>query len=272
VGLAAARGAPAAEPDDGSYRKLLAEFVVTVSKPGEPLETRVDYVALASQKGSAERLSRVRRSLNFVPPGSMTAAERTAWAINLYNLRVIELVVHNLRDSLTGEIIPSVRRLGPGRTDFFAQPGLRVDGANYTLDAFERKFLFGDFDRSPRAPRPAGLDPRLHFALVCAAAGCPALMPRPYRADSLEAHLDFAVRNALASPRHLRWDAERGTLRASEIFAWYRRDFEPQGPFAFIKRYAPAAVVKQIESRGLKDVEHLIPWDWSLNRYVHGDP
>ncbi len=271
LGTVLAAPAGAVEPGVAGYQKLLDDYLHVISGPGEPIETRFDYLRLDGLPGYHERMGRIRRALLAVPPDSMSARERLAWAINLYNFRVIELVMRDLRDPRTKQLIPGVREIAFFHgVDFFEQPGLQVGDSSYTLNAFERRFLFADFDRASPAPPPRELDPRVHFAIVCAAVGCPPLLPRAYRADSLDAQLDFAVRNALANPRHLRWMAAEGRLFTSQLFGWYRRDFEPEGPLAFILRYAPAAVARSLRERGVKDLDQEIPWDWSLNRYVPG--
>jgi hypothetical protein len=264
----AAAPARGAEPDYSEYQKLLDRFLHVVTRPGQPIQTRFDYVDLDGAPGAYGLMGRARRAMLAVPPDSMSARERTAWGINLYNLRVIELVEANLRDPRTKQVIPGVKMLSPTLPGFFEQDGLRVGDGNYTLDAFERVFLFHEFDSTGRPPKSPDVDPRVHFALVCAAVGCPSLMPRAYRADSLDQQLDFAVRNALADPRHLRWNPANNRVLTSELFRSYRRDFEPEGPIAFIKRYGPASIVQVIKEKNLQDLEQDIPWDWSLNRYV----
>src|SRR5206468_911039 len=58
-GARGATGAPAggAALDFSSYQKLLDDYLQVTSKPGEPLETRFDYVRLRLSPGRAERLS-----------------------------------------------------------------------------------------------------------------------------------------------------------------------------------------------------------------------
>jgi hypothetical protein len=102
------------------------------------------------------------------------------------------------------------------------------------------------------------IDPRYHFVLVCAARGCPPLLPVPFGfGDEM---LDYAVRNALRSPRHFWW--EEGRAHVSQIFTWYAADFgwTEGGIRGFLKRYAPIPDnVTEFE------IVADIPWDWSLN-------
>lgn len=258
-------------PDYAGYQKLLDDYLHVVSNPGEPVETRFDYVGLDAQPGYPERMGRIRRAMMDVNVDSMSAKDRTAWAINAYNFRVLELVIRDLRDPRSHKVIPSIREIGFFHgVDFFEQPGLRVRDSSYTLNGFERKYLFNGFTRAEGVKRPKDLDPRVHFAIVCASVGCPPLMPRAYRGDSLDLQLDAAVRNALASPRQLQWLASESRLLTSQIFRWYERDFEPEGPIAFIERYGPATIASALREKNVKELDQDLPWDWSLNRYIPG--
>ena len=267
----AAPARAATRPDYSGYQKLLDDYLHVVSKPGDAIETRFDYIALDAQPGYPERMGRIRRAMQDVDVDSLSAKERMAWAINVYNFRAIELVINDLRDPRSHKVIPSVREIGNFHAiGYFDQPGLRVRDSSYTLNTFERKYLFYGFSRAEGAQPPKELDPRAHFAIVCASVGCPPLMPRAYRADSLDYQLAMSVRNALSSPRHLQWLPATKRLLTSQIFRWYQRDFEPDGPIAFIKSYAPPPILDAMIAADVKAIDQDIPWDWSLNRYVPG--
>lgn len=271
--LAAAPDAPAAAPFP-LYQALLDDHLV-VTVP-HPLETRFDYVKLHDNLGRFERLSRVRRELLAVSPAALAPAARRAWAINTYNFLVIEAVTHDLvstrvskyqmGDGWRGILNANVQQIRVEGVPLFQAPLVEIDGVAYSLDRFERTFVFDGWDLKSDAPRPAALDPRPHFALVCAAQGCPPLRPRAYRADSLDAQLDAAVREALAHPNQLKWSPETGQLGASAIFEWYAADFGgPERAFEFLVRYAPADVAPALAKREVKRIDRVLPWSWKLN-------
>ncbi len=132
---------------------------------------------------------------------------------------------------------------------FFDADEFEVSTSSYTLDALEKEELFKAYP-----------DPRFHFVLVCAAAGCPALIDRAYRGGTLEAQLNEQTRLALNSERHVRVDAASGEVHISEIFSWYETDFTRDGSSVldFINRYRDARL-----PAGLK--VSYIPYDWTLN-------
>ncbi len=293
VTLAAPAGRDSTSPRAGSapvaaahasvfpeYQRLLDDYLVVISDPGAPLETRFNYIQLAADPGRFERFDRIRDQLLEKPPSRMSGRARLAWAINTYNYLVIETLTNNLYDrpikgiskgmrTYVRRIFTSVNQITLPGGSFFEAPVIEVEGVKYSLNAFERHFVFADYDRSSKKPRPALLDPRAHFALVCAAQGCPALMPRAYTPDSLDQELDRATRTALASPRHLKWDAASGQLSASSIFDWYAADFGgADQAFAFLKRYAPPAVGADLEAKHVTGIASTIPWEWKLNQVI----
>uniref|UniRef100_A0A832I5V9 DUF547 domain-containing protein n=1 Tax=Eiseniibacteriota bacterium TaxID=2212470 RepID=A0A832I5V9_UNCEI len=264
----AARAAPAAAaaPDLSGYQRLLDDYLVVVSAPGRPLDTRFDYERLYDARDRDARLDAVRAQMFAVPPSAMAPRARLAWALNAYNFLVLEQATRNL-------LIP-----GKGRTrhtdprmirvkgwEFFKAPVVTIEGVEYSLDAFERTFVRLGW-KAGAEPMPEGFDPRVHFALVCGARGCPPLMPRVYRADSLDRQLDAATRNALAMPRHLRYDGAR--LEVSEMFRWYMAEFGGRsGALDFIRRHAPPKLRARLEADRVSALHGFIPWDWTLNQF-----
>ena len=274
---AAAESVP---PDFSGYQRLLNEHLVVVSAPGVPLETRFDYFKLHDSPGRAERLLSVRAALLSVSPAELQPAQRRAWAINTYNFLVIELATTNLISRRVGLDLKargvlgisqrSVRHMRIKDLSFFEVPVARIDDRDYNLDQFERAFVFDTPDPAAAGSKPntpaKTLDPRAHFALVCGALGCPPLQPRAFTADSLDAQLDHATRDALANPNHLSWDPILKRLAASAVFSWYEADFGgPAKAFEFAARYAPEALRAEIAGKPQPGIDRVLPWNWDLN-------
>ena len=258
-------------PDFSQYQALLDDYLSVISMPGKPLDTRFDYEKFYDAGGRYERMSRIRRSLLEVSPTAMDRPTRLAWAINTYNFVVIDNCVTNLLVRGRGRLRYKGPRDIPLPTGtFFKGECVEVDGRKLGLDDFEREFCMDGWDRTSGTPAPATIDPRIHFALVCGAMGCPPLLPKAWSPDSLERQLEFATRNALALPRHLAWDAEKSRLGVSQIFQWYAVDFGGyERAFQFMTRYAPPAIRKTIETNKLIRPGYYVAWDWNLNQTVH---
>lgn len=155
------------------------------------------------------------------------------------------------------------------RRSFFGEELVTVAGRSLSLDAIEHRILrrgypkwtlgylrwpfVGDF-----ASRlgPAERDPRVHFALNCGAASCPAI--RPYTLEHVDDHLDVATRDYLDAT--VEFDPERTRVRVPRVFLWFRGDFGGKaGIFDFLREYdqLPADAHPRLEHR---------EWDWSLDR------
>lgn len=107
--------------------------------------------------------------------------------------------------------------------------------------AFERRY------------RLEPVDPRIHFALNCGAASCPAI--RHYEPDRVDEQLDLATRSYLESS--VEYDANAGVVRIPRVFLWYRGDFGGgSGIREFLAAYdaVPAGAEPRVRHRS---------WDWS---------
>ena len=112
--------------------------------------------------------------------------------------------------------------------------------------------------------RPRFREPRIHFALVCAAVGCPPLRREAYTGARLEAQLEDQARTFIArSPSKNRVDVATRTAYLNPIFVWFREDFVPDLG-KFLARYADDPAARALlESGKFKIVE--TEYDWSLN-------
>lgn len=218
-------------------------------------EGRVDYPRL---KASRAPLDAYADSLGFCSPHNHpgrfpSRAHELAYWINAYNALV-------LRGVIDGYPVSRIDELG-GLDAFFRQRQFAVGGQALTLDQLENQII-----------RPQYRDPRVHFALNCGAAGCPALLGRAYTGEKLDSLLEAQTRRFAADARQVRFDPQRGTLHLSQILNWYGEDFLRGFPAApasptlvdYLLLYLPAAQARQLRER--PDVEILFDeYDWALN-------
>src|SRR5262249_8276299 len=157
---------------------------------------------------------------------------------------------------------------------FFGARYVKVNGTDYSLVGFERRFVYGDTaanpvaDGSPVRDKPG--DPRLMFA-VCKASYCTGpLMPWVWKSDSLDAQLDLATRRALALPRYVQVNDTTGELIATNRFFDERIDFggpDLPGLLPFLKKYGSPATKRLLTTRKLTKVSRFFEPDWKLNYY-----
>ncbi|HZN55975.1 MAG TPA: DUF547 domain-containing protein [Candidatus Polarisedimenticolaceae bacterium] len=209
----------------------------------------VRYDAWRADGADLKTISEVVTLYRGLDPAALGATEREAVFLNLYNAKVLEIV-------LMANPRSSIRDLSKGMNggEIFSRPVLNVGGKTISLNELEKRL------------REETKDPRIHFALNCAARSCPPIRREPYTADRLSAQLDEAVRDDLASPGAIDVvsHAGRTTLTVSRLFDWYADDFESAGgALAFLRTYAPAPIAEAIGERGAKLEFH--EYDWSLN-------
>ena len=156
--------APAQTFDHGAFDALLKAHVA---------DGLVDYDAFAKAPSFPRYLS----SLAAFSPASLPRAEQLAFWINAYNAYTIQLInQHGERQSIRNinRTFGFVRGYGP-----WTEKLATVGGKAYGLDEIEQDII-----------RPTYQEPRIHFALVCAAMGCPPLRSEAYAGASLEAQLE----------------------------------------------------------------------------------
>jgi hypothetical protein len=215
----------------------------------------VDYDAFARSAGFRDYLGALGRA----DVARLPAAERLALWINAYNAYTIALVnQHGERRSIRNinRTLGFIKGKGP-----WSEPIARVGGKTYTLDQIEHEVIRKQFR-----------EPRIHFALVCAAMGCPPLRREAYEAKRLHAQLDDQARAfLLRSPAKNRVDASGGVAYLSPIFRWYREDFgaNDQELLGYLGGFFPSGPERERLERGDLRVEYT-EYDWTLNSQENG--
>jgi hypothetical protein len=200
------------------------------------------------QQESATALDDWLETLAPVNGAALSTEEHLALFLNLYNALVIQQVlarypIYSIRPTLWG--LPNW--LGFWR--FFNRRVFTLNGQALSLDDIEHKRL-----------RPLFQEPRIHFALVCAALGCPILRNEAYWPTIVEAQLDTDAQRFIHNLDKVRYEAETGVLYCSPIFKWYAQDFL-QGAASI-----PAYVGQYLPSVPKTATVEYLPYDWSLNQ------
>jgi len=227
-----AAGGP--EFDHSLFDRLLHEVVDD--------EGFVDYAALGRNQAD---LNTYLESLASAPFGDLGRNGKLALLINAYNAFTLELILEHyplasIRD------IPTKQRWDAVRWD--------VGGKVYSLNQIEHEQI-----------RPNFREPRIHFALVCAAVGCPPLRGEAYAADRLDEQLEQQTRRVHRDRRWFRFSPESGNVELTSLYEWYRGDFE-QADGTMLDHAARYRedLAAALESGERPEVEFL-DYDWSLN-------
>ena len=233
-------GAPGATVDHSAWDGFLARHAV----PGPDGVTRVAYARV----GAADRaaLDAYLAMLGDVDPRALDRDGQLAYWINLYNAATLRLVLEHYP-------VESIREIGGGLFERgpWEREVVRVLDRPLTLDAIEHGIV-----------RPVFGEPRIHYALNCAALGCPELARAAWRAEDLEARLADAERAFVNHPRGVR--LEDGELVLSKIWLWFREDFAADEA-ALLSRLARVAEGEAAAALAGRTRVDRYDYDWSLN-------
>lgn len=232
----------------------------------DPATGRVDYRKLRASEGWKD-VSRLTGKLRTFDPGILAGPdERKAFWVNLYNALVIDAVVElGVRETIWEVPMP------------FSRIAYEVGGRSFTADEIEHGIL----RCNARPPYPlagprfgAGapeleliafpFDPRIHFALVCGAKGCPPV--RFYDPRRLDSQLDMAAKAFINGETRIDRTIKRVTTSA--IFKYYSGDFG--GLSAGLANYLAGYLNDPAEAEWLRGHAYSVKfsfsrYDWSLN-------
>jgi len=184
----------------GQWDQLLREYVDEYGL--------VDYAGL---RADSARLRTYLDLLSSAHPNdeNWSDDEQLAYWINAYNAFTVELIlrhypVASIKDIKNG--IPFVNTVWD--IEF-----ITIQDQNYSLNNIEHGIIRKYYD-----------EPRIHFALVCAAMSCPKLQRFAYTPDKLSAQLDSAGTTFLND--RYRNEIRPGVARLSKVLDWYWGDFK----------------------------------------------
>jgi hypothetical protein len=195
-----------------------------------------------------ERLGADLARIAGVPIGAYSRREQFAFWVDLYNELTVKLVLDHYPVSTIKNIAisPGWFSVGP-----WGRKLITVEREPLSLDDIEHRIL-----------RPIWRDPRIHYAVNCAALGCPNLQVSTFTAANTEALLDKAAREYVNHPRGV--TVTGGALTVSSIYIWYEADFggTEAGVIEHLKRYARPGLASALAA-----IDHISgdSYDWALN-------
>ncbi|MBD2314548.1 DUF547 domain-containing protein [Desertifilum sp. FACHB-1129] len=203
----------------------------------------------AWQEESLEQLkSWLFKVESFDLPTSCPSEVQLAYWINLYNAGVIFQV---LKRYPIPSIFPRFFNI-PNGLSFWRFFSRRIlSQGRYSLNQIEHQILRQQFQ-----------EPRIHFALVCAARGCPLLRNQAYYPDTVFEQLEADALRFIQNPQKVRYDSVTHTLYCSKILKWYGKDFLRVSPS--VAEYIQGYLQTEMASADEPQLAYL-DYDWSLN-------
>jgi len=228
--------------DHEPWNRFLARHLVA----GDDGVNRIAYGRVDATDRAA--LKAYIAGLAATPVSGLSRAEQMPYWINLYNALTVDVVLdhHPVASIRDIDISPGFFADGP-----WGRKLLEIEREQVSLDDIEHRIL-----------RPIWRDPRIHYAVNCAALGCPNLMPQAFTADTIEAMLDAGARAFVNHPRGARVDG--GRLVVSSIYQWFDEDFggNDAGVIAHLRQYAEPPLAASLNGT---DRIYDDAYDWSLN-------
>jgi uncharacterized membrane protein YdjX (TVP38/TMEM64 family) len=233
-----AAGAEASEVgasfDHSGFDALLRQYV--------DADGWVDYAGLQADQA---RLDAYLAAVADAPFDALGRDGKLALLINAYNACTLKLIVeHPPLESIMD--IPAAERWDAVRWN--------VGGNVWSLNQIEHEQI-----------RPKFVEPRIHFALVCAAVGCPPLRNETYGPARLDQQLSEQTQYVHQHATWFSYDARSNVLRLTKLYDWYGDDFVQVAgsTVEFAARYSPE--LKQALENGVRPKIEWLPYDWKLN-------
>lgn len=242
-----------------SFDRLLQRFV--------DHEGRVNYSAL---KQDSRDLDQYYYLIATFSPDSHpdlfpSESHKLAYWINAYNATAIKTVLTYYPISSVLDVKPPAALFFLSeKSGFFVFQRLTYGGKTTSLYYLGNGVIRERFQ-----------EPRIHFALNCAALGCPRLPRQAFSGEDLERQLDQETRKFLSEARNFRIDHSEKTIYMSSIFKWYEDDFlnwyqknysESKASLVnYIALYLTSDKAAELKEHGDQYALRFLPYDWGLN-------
>lgn len=219
--------------------------------------TVFDYAGISSEVHQPDSdLQRSLAALQRVRPNTLVDRnqEKSFW-INVYNLAAMKLAAENYP-------LPSIVDTKIDARDPWSVPAIEVGGDSYSLKQIENEILLRKFK-----------DPRIVFAISCAAVSCPDRSSDIFRGDRVELQLDTIVRELLGNEtKGMRIDRNRKRITLSWIFKADKRLFgDDSGLLDFVQGYTSTDDSNWIDEQRNHIVLDYFQHDWTLNDLALAD-
>lgn len=212
------------------------------------LNSYVDDIGLVDYRGIIKDSLLLNEYLNQLsknaPNHDWSTDDQLAYWINLYNAATIKLITQHypiisIKDIGASIQIPFVNT--PWQLEF-----ININGENIDLDKIEHGIIRKEFD-----------EPRIHFALVCAAYSCPKLRNEAYQGFTLNLQLNDQAKSFLEDKT--KNDISSSQIEISKLFKWYGGDFKKKTTLIeYLNKYSNVSIDKDAEIE-------FMDYDWRLN-------
>lgn len=192
----------------------------------------VDYIGLKREEAVLLKYCRLLEAQTLDEKWSRD--EKLAFWINAYNAYTIQMILKKYP-------IKSIMDLDGGKV--WDRKFILLDGKTLSLNNIENDII-----------RPQFKDPRIHFAVNCAAKSCPPLLNQTFVPQRLNQQLESQTKAFINDVDYNL--IEKNKVKVSKIFEWYQVDFA--NLVEYLNRYSSV----RIEEGTKVEFEE---YDWGLN-------
>ena len=189
----AAKKPPRPTLSHATFDQLLRKYVSSSGK--------VDYDAFKRNKVQLGQYLEILK--NNPPQSSWSKNKEMAYWINMYNAFTIYSIVEKYP-------VKSIMDLEGGKV--WDKKKIKVGGQSLSLNMIEKDKLLKRFK-----------EPRVHFAVNCAAASCPPLLNKAWTEDNIQRYYEQQTKAFINNTTENTISAKK--LEISQIFNWYAGDF-----------------------------------------------
>lgn len=207
----------------------------------------VNYDQVINDRALDKYIAQIR---NTEPYNIEDGNERLAFWINAYNAFTIKLITdyYPLNSILE---IEDKTGADPWSIKFIEMAG----GRKFSLDEIEKEIIIPDYR-----------DPRIHYALVCAAESCPELISEAYLPAKLDHQLNHQASVFLDDQDKNYLYKKENILNLSTIYKWYVKDFikKDSTVIKHVLKYINEGDKNFILLNNTDDINYL-DYSWKLN-------
>ncbi len=227
--------------DHSLWQGFLDKYLVRAKDSNQTL---MNYAAVTSI--DKNMLDSYISTLTALDPLTLNRLEQQAYWINLYNALTVQLILDNYPVSSITKIRERFFQFGPWNNEVTT-----INGHSVTLNDIEHRIL-----------RPIYNDPRIHYAVNCAALGCPNLLSTAFTSANVDELLEEGAIAFTEHERGVRIEGNKMVL--SSIYDWYEIDFggSVENVVLHLSEYLQEPKKSQVVNfKGKVEYEY----DWSLN-------
>ncbi len=244
-----------AHADSTEFENLYGQLLATYWRPSVSINgvntTVFDYAQMKKDTEQSQSLfNSTLKAINETDPLQLKEPnEIKAFWINAYNFAAMRLVIEHYP-------VDSIRSLRISLVKYpWSKKAIQIGKKEYSLKQIEKDMLLTKFN-----------DPRIVFAVSCAAVSCPDRIAEPFLAEKLDQQLDEMIGNFFTNTdKGLFLNRKEKTLTLSWILKKDMDLFKNKegGVLGFIQPYLPSDMQSWLSTNSV-NIEYF-EHDWTLN-------